>query len=243
VTESLYTSNEFFHFVGRNDPSADEANYNTLKKILDAGCVSHPPHENNWGRVGYAINWQKTLESEELIVPTVTCYADIPFDALGIHVKKYGKFGLSFPRDLLIQYGARPVMYVPTRVDDWRSIHGTTLLQDIEAAYKGVSDHVASKSSKPRESTRNLGSEPTNEADAIDFMTSVFAKDFLAFVKPFNSHLALDHPNNFYTEREWRKHGNLKFNRMDLVTVLMAKGYSSQLDTDYPDYVGKIVEI
>jgi hypothetical protein len=74
-------------------------------------------------------------------------------------------------------------------------------------------------------------------------MTSVFAKDFLAFIKPFDSHLTLDHPKNFYMEREWRKHGNLKFNPADVITVLVAKGYSSQLASDYSDYVGKVVEI
>jgi hypothetical protein len=244
VTEARYTSNQFFHFVGRNNPSADEANYETLKKILNARCVSHRPHENDWGQVGYTINWERSIKGEELIVPTVTCYADIPFESLGIHVKKYGKFGLSFSRDLLIQYGARPVMYVPTRRDDWQSIHGTTLLQDVEAAYKGVNDHLVSKSPKPRgESTRYLGSKPANEADAINLMASVFAKDFLAFIKPFNSQLDSDHPNNFYMEREWRKFGNLKFTPIDVMKVLVAEGYSSELESDYTEYVGKVIAI
>jgi len=243
VTESTFTSDELFHFVGRKDPSADDANYETLKKILSAGCVSHPPHENNWGTVGYAINWQKSLNTEELLVPTVTCYADIPFDALGLHIKKYGKFGLSFPRNLLIQYGARPVMYVPTRIDDWQSIHGTTLLQDIEAAYKGVNEHLVSKRLKRRESTRYLGAMPANEADAIDLMSSVFAKDFLAYIKPFKSHLAADHPKNYYMEREWRKYGNMKFNAVDVAKVIVAEGYSSRLERDCSDYRGKVVEI
>jgi len=202
MMEILYTSQELFHFVGHSDPSDDQSNYETLSKVLTAGCVSHPPHENNWGRVGYAINWEMSLENEKLIVPTVTCYADIPFGSLGTHVKKYGKFGLSFPRDLLIQFGARPVMYVPTRDDDWRSIHGTTLLRDLEAVYKAFNDRVVSKMPISDTSTRYLGSEPSNEAEAADAMRSVFAKDFLAFLKPFNSNLSQNHPKNFYMERE-----------------------------------------
>jgi len=149
-----YTSQEFFHFVGRSDPAADCVNYETLKKVLTIGCISHKPHEDSWGQVGYTINWQRSVLDEELIVPTVTCYADIPCESLGIHVTKYGKFGLSLPRDLLIQYGARPVIYVPTRNDDWRSINGAALIRNVEAIYRGFKEHVASKFAFPEASTR-----------------------------------------------------------------------------------------
>jgi len=238
-----YTSQELFHFVGHHDPADDQTNYETLLKLLADGCVSHPPHENSWGQVGYKINWEMSLENEDLIVPTVTCYADIPFGSLGVHVKKYRGFGLSFARDLLIQYGARPVMYVPTRHDNWRSIHGTTLLRDLEAVYKGFNDHVVPKISTRDISTRYLGSKPGNEAEAIDAMLSVFAKEFLALLKPFSSHLGQDHPENFYREREWRKHGNLKFEAPDVAKIVVAHGYLPRLEKEFPDYVGKVVEI
>jgi Putative abortive phage resistance protein AbiGi, antitoxin len=242
--EVLYTSTELFHFVGRRDPSDDRANYENLLKILAASCVSHPPHDNNWGQVSYTINWDRSLEKEELIVPTVTCYADIPFDSLSVHVAKYGKFGLSFPRDLLIPYGARPVMYIPTRNDDWRSIHGTTLIRDLEAVYKGFYTYVKSKSSSFDTTTsRGLGAKPSNEADAADAILSVFAKDFLAFVKPFNSHLGQNHPANYYMEREWRKHGNLKFDPSDVAKIVVAKAYLSRLEREYPEYLGKVIGI
>jgi hypothetical protein len=238
-----YTSQELFHFVGHSDPEADQANYETLTKVLTVGCVSHKPHEKNWGQVGYAINWEMSLENEELIVPTVTCYADIPRQALGIHVSKYGKFGLSFPRDLLIQYGVRPVTYLPTRNDDWRSPHGITLLRDVEAVYKAFNEHVVFKMSLPDSTTRYLGSKPGNETEAADAMLSVFAKDFLAFLKPFSSGLREDHPKNFYMEREWRKHGNLKFDPPDVVGIVVALGYSARLEKEFPAYVGRVVEI
>ena len=43
---------------------------------------------------------------------------------------------------------------------------------------------------------------------AID---DAFVQHFLAYIKPFNSELADNDPNNFYSEREWRKFGNLLF--------------------------------
>src|SRR5256885_12523040 len=74
-----YISNdELFHFVGRNDPTDHEANYQILLAVLNCGCVSHPPHTSDWGAHRITINWDKDIFSEELIVPTVTCYCDIP---------------------------------------------------------------------------------------------------------------------------------------------------------------------
>jgi len=108
-----YVSNELFHFVGRKQPTDDQTNYKILREILRKQCVSHYPHKNGWGSISYTVDLEKSLFSEELIVPTVTCYADIPEKSLDTHIKKYGKFGLSFSKELLINYGARPVMYIP----------------------------------------------------------------------------------------------------------------------------------
>jgi Putative abortive phage resistance protein AbiGi, antitoxin len=243
---TTYTSNLLFHFVGHSNPDDHSANYDVLLKVLHDECISHSPHENNWGKVSYTINWERSLldEDEKLIVPTVTCFTDIPFESLGIHVKKYGKFGLSFQRELLMKYGARPVMYVPLHKEDWGSINGETMLKDIEAIYKSFHGIVVSKNPFFGEmSVRHLGTMPQNEAEAVMGINNVFAKDFLAFIKPFNTHLEENHPDNFYMEREWRKHGNLKFTTRDVENIIVAKGYSSRLEMAFPQYKGKVVEI
>ena len=128
--DTPYTSDELFHFVGYRSPTDDEKNYQILVEILRVSCVSHPPHnpEPDWGAVTVKTNWNGLLrygddKDNGLIVPTVTCFGDIPASGLGIHIEKYGKFGVSFPRDYLIRYGARPVMYVPLRNDDWSGIY------------------------------------------------------------------------------------------------------------------------
>jgi ribosomal protein L24E len=42
----------------------------------------------------------------------MVCFCDIPIGDLGIHIKKYGQFGLAFKKSFLIERGANPVLYV-----------------------------------------------------------------------------------------------------------------------------------
>lgn len=231
-TNTPYTSNNLFHLVGFKHPGDHIDNYETLTKILNDNCVSYSCKVKGWGVTSYVINWNKSLLDEGLIVPSMTCYADIPFSSLDIHVRKYGKFGVSFKREYLIKFGARPVMYVPLSDNDCGSPFGEKLLLDIETVYKGFHEHVAVKN------------EPfQNEIQAIDQINKIVAKDFLAFIKPFNSHLDSTHPDNFYMEREWRKLGNLVFNPDDVVNIIVAKGFASRLAKAFPHYKSKIIEV
>lgn len=245
-----YTSDELFHFVGHSSPTDDEWNYQTLVKILRVGCVSHPPHkiEPDWGSVTVKTNWGGSLQYGDhkdngLIVPTVTCFADIPSGGLGIHIKKYGKFGISFPRDHLIRYGARPVMYIPMRNDDWQSIHGTTLLNDLEAIYRSFHELVTSEADDVGQRSRSLGKHLESRGTAIVAMDNAFTKDFLAFIKPFNAHLPVSHEENYYMEREWRKFGNQKFEPENVCQVSVANGYKPRLIAELPIYGDKTKEI
>lgn len=239
-----YTSNNLFHFVGHLNADDHSANYDVLLKVLNDECISHPPHENGWGTVSYTINWQRSLLDEKLIIPTVTCFADIPLESLGIHVKKYGKFGLSFKREFLIKFGARPVMYFPLSNFDLGSPNGKELIMDIEATYKGFQNQVIFKNPSLSDMPgRTLAKAPENEDQAISQINNMIAKDFIAFIKPFDSHLHDDHPDNFYMEREWRKFGNLKFTPRDIENIIVAKDYSSHLQRAFPYYEGKIEEV
>lgn len=239
-----YTSKELFHFVGHNHPLDDASNFRILKKILSDACVSYPPFDADWGAVSYTINWEESLLSENLIVPTVTCYADIPWDSLGLHIRKYGKFGLSFRKDKLIQFGARPVTYIPTRADDVLGIGGATLLRDVEAVFKGYNALVSSQLPESDEPySRGLGSAPRTRDEAIELMEAIVEKYFLSFLKPFNSELDVDDPENFYMEREWRKYGKLMFSPEDVVAVVVANGFGPLMTEAFPKYAHKIIEI
>lgn len=237
-----YASDELFHFVGHSSPSDNNANYGKLREVIESNCISHYPHDGSLGKVGHTTTWDNRLETEQLIVPSVTCYADIPFEALSIHTDKYGKFGVALPRWLLTKHGARPVTYIPMRSDDLDSIHGLSLLRDIEAVIKSFNEHVVVKQ-EGEEENRTPGKKVSTPEEAISAINSMLLKDFLAFIKPFNSELSHCHPNNYYMEREWRKYGNMKFETSQVSKILVAKGYKEQIIDNYPVYENRVFEI
>jgi hypothetical protein len=234
-----YVSDELFHFVGKRNPLDHETNYQTLLKVLDSRCVSHPPHNPDISQYNISFNWDKILLTEEMIVPTVTCFCDIPFESLKIHIQKYGKFGVSFSRNFLIKYGARPVIYIPLHRNNFLSIHGINMLNDLEQVYRGFQEQVIEPISKPIWSS-TMGEKPNSSEDACLSIDSILTKEFLSYLKPFDAELPDEHPDNFYLEREWRKFGNLPFQVTEIQNVLVAKEYAQKLESERPVYSDKI---
>jgi len=236
-----YTSNELFHFVGRNQPEKHDTNYQTLLTVLDSGCVSHWPHTRDWGSVQLTINPAGSLLNEELIYSTMTSFADIPRDKLRIHVEKYGEFGVSFPRQLLMKYHARPVMYLPWFSDDYLGISGRPLILRLEQGYKALS--VLSAKASEKSTTRGFNQPPESPDETISEAETIFSAHFLGFLKVFNAALPDDHPKNYYMEREWRKFGNLCFGPDDVQTIVVATGYKEKLEDKFPVYCGRIFRV
>src|SRR2546423_42814 len=113
-----YVSSELHHFVAQALPE-DDARYEVLLKILRSGLLRPgrlPGDMTPQGEEvpsGIAINVQPAAEdSEDLIRAEVVCFCDIPADDLGLHMRKYGPFGISFEKPFLCQQGANPVYYV-----------------------------------------------------------------------------------------------------------------------------------
>jgi len=71
-------------------------------------------------------------------------------------------------------------------------------------------------------------------------MDSIITKDVLAFLKPFNSELPDDDPENYYLEREWRKFGCLEFRPPEVEHVLIKRGFVERLIRELPAYAEKI---
>jgi hypothetical protein len=233
-----------FHFVGHATPDNDVKNFETICKVHTDCCISHKPHGSTPGKISYTVDIDKRLFSEELIVPTVTCFADIPELSLAVHVTKYGRFGLGFSRHFLTYKGARPVTYIPLRDDVFQGIFGCALLQDIEAVYKGFLALYETKiTNTAKQMSRSLGVIPSTEEETLIGIKSVIEKDFLAFLKPFNSQLDASDPQNYYMEREWRKFANLQFSFNDVRKVYVAQGYKDSLARMFPALVSPIVEI
>lgn len=238
--QDTYVSHELFHLVGRRDPYDHEANYEALCKILSSHRISYPPHEPGWGSKRVTIDWRKSLENGDLLVPTVVCFADIPRQCLNIHARKYGHFGIGLRRDSLIYYGARPVTYIPMRIDDATGSSGKTLIRDIEAVYRSLYEHFDRGRGQFDRLVGKLLKTPEAAGRAA---TDLFQAELLAFIKPFNSHLPGDHPDNYYMEREWRKFGNMQFKYEDVGSVLVSQGFGERIAEQFPQYKDRVSEL
>lgn len=222
-----------------------ERNYEILGAVLRSRQISHPPHAKHI-EISYKINWDGSLRSEDLIVPRVTCFCDIPYDSLGIHVAKYGRFGVAFDRAFLADAGARPVIYLPLRPRDprqpWGSIHGDAALRHLEAVYRGFYEQVV----HPVEDYGipiPLGKKPDSRVHAIMALNSSFVQDILAFVKPFDVDLDPEHLENYYMEREWRRYGNLVFRDSDIRMVIVSSGFAERFAADFPALANRLQTI
>jgi len=239
VLRPSYISAELFHFLGRPAPFDHERNYSLLKTVLASGCVSHPPHEVGWGKISYALDLSKRLAKEEMLVPTVTCYCDIPYEQLAPHTSKYGAFGLSFSRHHLTQIGARPVTYVPCRPDDWRGVFtGHTLLKELEATFLGVHEQrtLLSEGVDPPSRSVSLGQPPSSTLEALTKAEHTLALRVLAFLKPYESTLDDADPSYYYSEREWRKLGNLLFEPKDVLRIIVHESFVARAKDEMAEF-------
>jgi hypothetical protein len=102
VPSQRYVSPELHHFVGAKLPD-DDRRYQTLLNILRSGRLrpgrlpgDESPEDDPRG-VALAIR-PGAEEAEEMVRAEVVCFCDIPADDLGLHMTKYGPFGISFPK-------------------------------------------------------------------------------------------------------------------------------------------------
>ena len=240
-TEYKHSIDELFHFVGFAHPNDRSENYKILRKIL-----SERQLKRRWRGdsrlVSLEFNPTESLRRGELMDSNVICFCDIRSGELGIHMRKYGEFGLGFYRGVLIRQNARPVTYIPCYLDDWRSIGGTTLIKDILAVYESFNELVI-KQLPERDLSRGLGSRIHDKDEASEAIASVYQKDFMAFIKAYDSTLPEDDLQHFFMEREWRKFGSFGFQPGQVTTIVVAPDYVEQAKTDLPEYTDRIKDI
>src|SRR5690348_3789323 len=107
-----YVSPDLTHFVGRSRKTLKEQ-YAVLKKILKEGRLG-TPRLGKLSQAAYEIDPSEKLSGNEAYSEEVVCFSDIPTGDLGLHMRKYGRFGLAFTKDFLLEAGATPVTYVPS---------------------------------------------------------------------------------------------------------------------------------
>lgn len=104
-----YISKELTHFVGRGKQINEQ--FELFLKIIKEGCITHPPHVSNYSG-NLTVNYGAKISENEMYAPEITCFADIPFHDLSLHMDKYSRVGMSFSKDFIAKQGGVPVHYI-----------------------------------------------------------------------------------------------------------------------------------
>ena len=268
-SQQRYISNELSHFAGAK-LEKKENQYKVLIEIINTGFLKSSGHGFHPTLSSVEINENAKISENEMYIPGMVCFCDIPVEDLHLHVKKYSPFGLSFSKDFIVNNGGAPLYYIPRKTK-------------VEKAKRMSPERVEQLAQK----SRNLGRasiEPeeedwkkTNKALYFDEMVKkyqgllkllcrliykidnleqrggafnnlneieIFSKfHFFSYLKFFDHELQDSDLENYYFEREWRIVGNLQFNKKDIKRVFLLPDYAKQFRKDCPDYYGQITFI
>jgi hypothetical protein len=197
-------SDVLYHLVGFGSPQDDKQNAETLTQILLTVNLRASSVDGKRGTIT-KIDPNRAPVKGEPSEQSVVCLCDIPFESLGPHAAKYGRFGIGVCRSVFGQWGGRPVVYIPTSTRSY-GVWGNRYRDEVMNVWQGLSDFFPDRQAA---GSRVAGSYPADKQDAVDIARGLIARDLLSYMKAFDVDLPHDDPNNFYTEREWRKHGDL----------------------------------
>ena len=200
-----------------------------------------------WGRA----TDRRRSPGNEAIKCTSVCFCDIPVTTLGVHMKKYGPFGVAFAKQLLLRSGATPVHYVarnarhrgvgigPRTVGDWFD----QLRKELQNIAHDLGSYVEMHEGRPQFLAKL---SPPNTQPGHRLMGQLSALqnelEFLVFgqLKFFTVGLAENDPDNFYMEREWRVPEGLAFGLDNITRIIMPREFADQFRADVPEYSGPI---
>ena len=205
------------------------------------------------------VNWEVPISSNELFIPDMVCFCDIPDESLSIHTAKYGRFGIAFKKSFLLSRGANPVYYVATSaiaqrfdrekvtalINAAQSGHAVDVLTGpanfmIETARQQYFDEMMPIYRSIHDlMNQTLLQDAVDGSDSGSFDRLFDLQYFLAFqifsyIKFFDPSLAEDDPDNYYMEREWRSVRNVPFELNDVCAVLVPEEYVRELATLFP---------
>jgi hypothetical protein len=251
-----YVSEELTHFVGRGLATPDEQ-FQLLIEILRSGWIRASYRVEFGAGFTMMVDPRKPLTGNEAVRAVTTCFCDVPFDDLKIHMAKYSEFGLAFSKRFMLSRGASPVFYVakdgaapPAPGIGPRTLgEKFQLLRDELAALCFQMGQYADRESPSKASGIRVGPSkhvPAGTPEALSILgkLNAFAGDLdgmvFAHLKFFDGLLAEDHLDNFYMEREWRKMDGLAFRIEDVRRVIVPLPFVSRFRQEFPDYLGVI---
>lgn len=174
-----------------------------------------------------SFDWKAKVSSNEMFNPSMVCFCDIPIEDLGIHVAKYGLFGIAFRKQYLVQRGATPVFYVAR---DSAKEHEPLLGAQFDANFAPL---------KRLHLPLHGATKEIYDRDLSQLMLFMYGHVF-SYFKFFDSGEAEDGRRNFYMEREWRVLGNVEFQLADVERLLIPRAYRERLRDACPEFQGQL---
>jgi len=190
----------------------------------------------------------------------MVCFCDIPQESLGIHVAKYGRFGIAFKKAFLLSRGANPVYYVAASaiVQRFDRARMTALLNAAKAGhavdvltgppsfmvdtarqqyfdemmltYRAIHDLMNQKLLQD-----SLAGPGSGAFDSLFDLQYFLAFQIFSYIKFFDPSFADDDPENYYMEREWRVVRNVSFELSDVCAVLVPQEYLGEITARFPE--------
>ena len=264
-----YISKELTHFIGRglrSEENFEQKQYLLLKKILEEGLLKGVRTPEKGLAMTSFIDPEEHFATGNMIQTWGVCFCDIPSGDLGIHIRKYSRFGLSFLKSFLVSKGANPVFYIAQNGVIFQPGGNVTRSVLFKERINEFSDNIERQliTSKPKEPAAArymeefLQENPNLELQAhdgsmstelIEFLERIrpianfFSLDLLSFLKFFDTRKEDSDKENYYMEREWRIFGNLKFELDDVYRVIMPKEFAKRFRKDMPNYTGQLTLI
>jgi hypothetical protein len=157
----------------------------------------------------FAIDRGKGVIQMEVMQHPRVCFTDIPIELLAEHGQRYGKYGIGFRHDTVIDWGGLPAWYLPNYWgDDTLKVAGPVLVNGLHAAMDAAQHFqalAAEFKAKTIPLTVTYKHSPTMEADQlVKEMQGVANSIFmvLSFIKEMSPQSAEDF--SYLFEREWR---------------------------------------
>jgi hypothetical protein len=197
------SSSVLFHCWRGDDTAA-------ARYILESICQNGLLLTTNTGTLdSFAIDRGKGVVQMEVMQHPRICFTDIPIALLAEHGQRYGKYGVGFRRETIVDWGGLPAWYLPNYWgDETLKVAGPVLVNGLHAAMDAA-EHLRvlavalGAQGVPVAVTYKHG--PTMKADQIvnelqQVSHSIFM--VLSFIKEMSPQSAEDH--SYLFEREWR---------------------------------------
>lgn len=240
INKQKYVSNELTHFVGRKSKT-DEERYAVLAKILTDGQLTYDPNKPRHAGIStYGIGGSISVDfsTNEMYLPTMVCFCDIPINDLSIHMQKYGNFGISFNKDFIVKKGGRPVFYIPkravSRISDFQDVaqYFTPKIRDYQNLFECL------RTTSPVDLPLNIQTLMSENPNIIEGLKLFFDYSIFCYIQCFDHTLNDEDANNYYFEREWRVVGDVDFTLDDVKRVFIPESYEVKIRQEFPNYKG-----